>query len=209
MPGAVRARDLQLQQGAVAVAELPRRHDEAIASTVEVVELDALEHLQIGDARQREVRPEPPGDPGEPLQCQHHRHHHLAGDAVIGEPLVGASAQRRVEREAAGTGGLTHGLGTRLAAVHQLHLRGAAAGELVGEHLRTGVERDQRHAEAGEPGRQLGRDHAAVPRAPAHGLHEQAVPAMSLGQLVEDLVGHGVGALAHVAAAGRHRREHG
>jgi len=53
-------------------------------------------------------------------------------------------------------------------------------------------------------------DHAALPGVPAEGL-EQDVPAptpgLGLGDLVEHLVGHRVGALAVVAAAGGHQGE--
>ena len=87
----------------------------------------------------------------------------------------------------------------------------AAALQLVDERGRAVGQRQQPHTACGEVPAQRRRDHAPLPGAPADRDHAAAVaPASRLGggDLVDDLVGHGVVGLPGVAGARRHRREH-
>ena len=123
---------------------------------------------------------------------------------------MGLAIEVNLELELAGVGADDEqGLGPRLPAEHELDAGRLSSAQLAREHVRADRQGDHRHAELGEATLELRADHAALPRAPPEGLDQGLgpTPSLGLGDLVEHLVGHGVGALAVVSAARGHGRE--
>ena len=174
-----------------------------------VLEHHASQHAQVAQGRQARAGHQGHGSLQEPFRHQHHGDHRVTAQTVAGEEGITLRVDDHLRGDRSSMPGIACQQLARLSrADHQLDVR-AAGTELGHERSRAIHASNQGNALRVEVGAQGRCDHAAIPWPPADRADPTTRSALGLHMrdVIEDLVGHGVVALAWIAHSRSDRGE--